>query len=108
MKTRNVNPAIFLSLLIFPLFSIAQDYASTKEKIYIHTNHVFYRPGDIVYFKLYVVNAQDQAPAKVSDIVYVELISPSGTIVQKSNYGIRDGYSDGSFDFKTEAPGGYL
>ena len=106
MKTRNVNPAIFLSLLIFPLFSIAQDYASTKEKIYIHTNHVFYRPGDIVYFKLYVVNAQDQAPAKVSDIVYVELISPSGTIVQKSNYGIRDGYSDGSFDFKTEAPGG--
>ncbi len=84
----------------------AQDYASAKEKIYIHTNHVFYSPGEIVYMKFYVVKAIDNTPTATSNVVYTEFITPAGTVLQKSSFKIQDGYAEGSFDFPSLAPGG--
>lgn len=84
----------------------AQDYAASKEKIYVQTNHVFFKPGDVLYFKLYIVNAKDQLPTNVSKVVYTELISPSGTVLQKANYPVQDGYAEGSFDLGEQAAGG--
>ncbi|HLG39884.1 MAG TPA: hypothetical protein VI461_09460, partial [Chitinophagaceae bacterium] len=40
------------------------DYPSAKEKIYIHTNHVFFKPGESLYFKIYLINAQAQTPSQ--------------------------------------------
>jgi TonB-dependent SusC/RagA subfamily outer membrane receptor len=82
------------------------DYASTKEKIYIQTSHVFFKPGETIFFKLYLVNGGDQTPSEQSSMVYVELINPSGNVIQKLNYQVADGYSEGSFDFNEEATGG--
>ena len=42
----------------------------------------------------------------VSNVLYAELISPAGTVVQKSNFKIQDGSVEGSFDFPVSAPGG--
>ncbi|MEO5891154.1 MAG: TonB-dependent receptor plug domain-containing protein [Ferruginibacter sp.] len=78
----------------------------SKEKIYIQTDHVFYKPGDVVYFKLYLVKAIDQTPGVESNIAYVELISPAGTVVLKSNFKVADGYAEGSFDFADQSVGG--
>jgi len=101
----------YSSLLIavavfFSLTTTAQDYAATKEKIYIQTNHVFYKPGEVVYFKLYLVKAQDQTPSYQSNVVYVELISPAGTVAQKLSFKANNGYTEGSFDFTEQAVGG--
>jgi alpha-2-macroglobulin-like protein len=95
-----------LLLIIFSATAAAQDYAATKEKIYIHTNHIFYKPGETVFFKLYLVKAQDQTPGFLSNVVYAELISPSGTVAQKANLRVENGYTEGSFDFTEEAVGG--
>ncbi|MCX6318641.1 MAG: TonB-dependent receptor plug domain-containing protein [Bacteroidetes bacterium] len=84
----------------------AQFYADNKEKIYVQTNHVFYKQGETLFFKLYIVKAQDQTPTHISNVVYTELISPAGTVVQKANFPIRDGYATGSFDFGVEQSGG--
>ncbi len=84
----------------------AQDYASQKEKIYLQTNHSFFNPGEAIYFKLYVVRAEDNKPTNISSVVYTELISPSGTLLQKAKFPVTDGYAEGSFDFNSEAPGG--
>jgi TonB-dependent SusC/RagA subfamily outer membrane receptor len=109
MHKRNLSTLLLAFLLTFvslPFYTKAQNYAATKEKIYMHVNHVFFKPGDVVYFKLYVVKAEDQTPTTISNVVYAELLSPSGTIVQKSNFAVKDGYAEGSFDFSEQAVGG--
>lgn len=82
------------------------DYSSAKEKIYIQTSHVFFKPGEQVYFKLYLVNAKDQKPSQQSSVAYVEILNPSGNVMRKMNYKVENGYTEGSFDFTSEAVGG--
>ena len=84
----------------------AQDYASRKEKLYIQTNHCFYSNNEIVYFKAYVVRGEDNTPTVISNVVYAELISPAGTIVEKAKFPVTDGYAEGSFVFAPDAVGG--
>jgi len=59
-----------------------------------------------VYFKLYLVKAQDQTPSYQSSVVYAELLSPAGTVAQKSTFKVTNGYAEGSFDFSDQAVGG--
>jgi alpha-2-macroglobulin-like protein len=82
------------------------DYASSKEKIYIQTSHVFFKPGEQVYFKLYLVDAKDQRPSHQSSVAYVEILNPSGNVISKMNYKVENGYTEGSFDFGYDAVGG--
>ena len=93
-------------LLMSCIFGQIPDYASHKEKIYIHTSHVFFQPGDVVFFKLYLVNAGDQRPATLSKTAFVEILNPAGSIIRKLHYKITDGYTEGSFDFDQQAAGG--
>lgn len=97
---------LMAAAFIFSTTVHAQDYAATKEKIYIQTNHVFYKPGEVVYFKIYLVKANDQTPSFLSNVVYAELINPSGTVAQELSYKVNNGYAEGSFDFNEQATGG--
>lgn len=81
-------------------------YSLTKEKVYVQTSHVFFKQGETVFFKLYVVNAADQTPAKLSNTVYVEVINPAGNVLKQLNYRVENGYAEGSYDFEEQAPGG--
>lgn len=81
-------------------------YNANKEKIYIHTNHVFFKPGESLYFKIYLVNAADQTATAASNVVYVELIGPSGAVVKKQTYHTQDGYAEGYYEFGKEVTGG--
>ncbi|WP_173002914.1 TonB-dependent receptor plug domain-containing protein [Chitinophaga sp. SYP-B3965] len=103
----------YLSCLILFMVAFADNcfaqqlsYATAKEKVYVQTDHVFYKPGETVYFKLYLVDAHDQTPSKVSSLAYVEVITPSGTQLAKYNYRVENGYVEGSFDFSEQAVGG--
>jgi TonB-dependent SusC/RagA subfamily outer membrane receptor len=93
---------------MYPVLGMAQslDYTNTKEKVYVQTSHVFFKPGETMYFKIYVVKANTQTPSFMSTVVYTEIISPSGTVLQKLSYGIENGYVEGSFSFNESAAGG--
>jgi alpha-2-macroglobulin-like protein len=97
---------ILCSFFITKGFTQHNEYSLTKEKLYVHTNHIFFKPGEQLFFKVYVVNAQDQTPAALSKIVYVDIINPAGGVMQKLTYPITDGYAEGSFDFTEETVGG--
>jgi len=99
---------LLVSFTLLQMNSHAQNgsYAYTKEKVYVHTDHVFYKPGDVLYFKMYLVKGKDQTPSAQSSIAFTELISPSGTIVKKLTLKVTDGYTEGSFDLDENAPGG--
>lgn len=83
-----------------------EEYNANKEKIYIHTNHVFFKPGDDLFFKVYLVNAADQTAAAASSVVYVDIIGPSGAVIRKLTYYTRDGYAEGHFAFDKTVNGG--
>ncbi|MFY0255742.1 TonB-dependent receptor plug domain-containing protein [Chitinophaga sp. 30R24] len=104
---KNIVPYICFFLLLTGICRAQSfDYASNKEKIYIHTSHVFFQPGDEVFFKLYLVRAQDQRPSHLSKVAYVEVLNPSGNVVKKMNYQVFNGYAEGSFLFENNAVGG--
>jgi TonB-dependent SusC/RagA subfamily outer membrane receptor len=98
----------FITLAIINLQVNAQNnrYAYAKEKIYVQTDHVFYNPGDVMYFKLYLVKGTDQTVSAQSNTAFTEIISPAGTVVKKLILKVNDGYAEGAFDFTTDAAGG--
>ena len=81
-------------------------YNSAKERIYIHTNHVFFKPGDDLFFKLYLVQAAELYPSFTSKVVYVEILSPAGTVLKKQQYRIEDGSMEGHYQIDAQANGG--
>ncbi|WP_166437242.1 TonB-dependent receptor plug domain-containing protein [Niastella caeni] len=108
---RNTVKSYLLLLALICLYPVtgtgqSLDYASSKEKVYIQTSHVYFKPGETMYFKVYVVKANTQTPSFLSTAVYTEIIGPSGNVVQKLNYGVENGYAEGSFSFDEQAPGG--
>ncbi len=105
---KNIIALLFFVFAISSTNTMAQNtsYAYAKEKIYVHTDHVFYKPGDVMYFKVYLVKGKDQTPSSQSGSVFTEVISPAGTIAKKMTLKINDGYAEGSFDFEETAPGG--
>jgi alpha-2-macroglobulin-like protein len=108
MKT-SIRISIFICLVaLLSLTGMAQplNYGGAKEKVYLHTNHVFFKHGETVFFKLYLVNARMQTPSPLSPVAYVDVINPSGNVVQKLTYPIANGYTEGSFDFNESLPGG--
>jgi hypothetical protein len=53
------------------------------EKVYLHFDRSYYAPGDDIWFKAYLVNAQNNLPFNTSNNLYVELIDPSASIISR-------------------------
>ncbi|NML38995.1 TonB-dependent receptor plug domain-containing protein [Chitinophaga sp. G-6-1-13] len=102
----NICCCLLLCIQSLPLYAQQVDYKNTKEKVYLHTSHVFFTPGEELFYKIYVVNAQDLQPNRISKRVFVEVISPAGSVVEKQQYEVAEGYAQGSFVFGKDAPGG--
>lgn len=92
--------------LFVELFGDRKSQNFVKEKVYAQTNHVFYKPGETIYFKAYIVNAQQNKPTFWSQILYAELYDPSGNQVAINHYNIVNGASNGEFFLSHEAKGG--
>lgn len=67
------------------------------EKIYLHTDRSFYFCGDVLWFKAYLTNAENNHPLSVSKVVYVELINKMDQPVLQGKINMKDGLGNGSF-----------
>lgn len=76
------------------------------EKIYLHIDKPLYAPGDELWFKAYVVDASSHEPTRLSEILYVELINPRGSVEKTLTLPVSAGWARGDFHFGSEAPGG--
>ncbi|BEV03703.1 TonB-dependent receptor plug domain-containing protein [Chryseobacterium gambrini] len=108
MNFKVTTSILGLFFLVFASLLKAQELFKNfeKEKTYIQTNHVFYKPGEEMYFKIYTVKAENNLPADQSKAVNFELTDPSGTVVKKAKYEITNGYSEGYFYFNSDMKGG--
>lgn len=61
----------------------AEGFKLFFEKVYLHLDRSYYAPGDDVWFKAYLVNAQNNLPLNTSNNLYVELIDPSASILSR-------------------------
>lgn len=59
-----------------------------------------------MYFKIFIVQAENNLPANQSRTVNVELVDPSGAVVKKSKYAIKNGHAEGAFSFSENMKGG--
>ncbi|MES2278749.1 MAG: MG2 domain-containing protein [Bacteroidota bacterium] len=78
------------------------------EKTYLHTDRDVYAIGDTLWFKAYLMDAQNNTPAKSSGTLYVNLIAPNAQVISTEIIRLNDGLGHGDFTLTdTLAPGLY-
>ncbi|MBQ8096896.1 MAG: hypothetical protein IJ243_07420 [Prevotella sp.] len=79
-----------------------------QEKVYLHIDNTCYFKGDTIWYKAYVVRADSLTYTDMSRILYVELVSPDGLLVERQQIIVSDqGYSDGNFALQDSIYSGY-
>lgn len=105
-------------LLLFPLVASADRLDSLKnvletspqiqEKIYIHTDNTCYFIGDTLWYKAYLLRADNLQFSDMSKMLYVELLSPDGLVVERQRIVASDkGFSCGDFVLRDSLYSGY-
>lgn len=72
----------------------------TQEKVYLHFDNTGYFMGETIWFKAYVVNPMSNRPNIISRVLYVELLSPEGRILQSHKLKIENGQCAGQLSLK--------
>ena len=107
---------LFLLFLSLPIFADAiddlqlylQNNQQVQEKVYIHTDNTCYFVGDTIWYKAYVLRADNLHPTDMSKILYVELLSPDGIVAERQRIVVSDnGYTNGQFELKDSLYSGY-
>lgn len=78
----------------------------SEEKVYLHFDKSFYKPGETIWFSAYLRNGKNLKASDKSDILNVEIISPKGSILKKMKLIAKKGKALGDFMIEEELPGG--
>ena len=116
----------FLFIFVFTILTIpnmAQPQADTdslyhkvrgfgtglpQEKVYLHMDNTCYFLGDTIWYKGYVVRAGDQHTlTDLSRILYVELLTPDGYLVERQQLEMPGGTAHGAFVLTDSLYAGY-
>lgn len=68
-----------------------------REKIYVHTDRDFYLTGELLWFKIYNVDASNRKPEGLSKLAYVEVIDLNNNPILQAKISLTDGKGSGSF-----------
>ena len=66
-----------------------------QEKVYLHFDNTGYFKGERIYFKAYSIRTDTGAPSDISRVLYVELLNPSGDVVQTNKVKMEKGVGYG-------------
>lgn len=84
------------SLAMFHAITAENSGKIPQEMIYLHLDNTSYYRGDRIYFACYLVTAAKLQPSNLSQTVYVELLNPSGKIIDRCVLKAEDGRCHGS------------
>lgn len=78
-------------------FRYAQNFADAypREKVSLHLDNASYYLGDTIWFKAYVVMAEQNLPTTISKPLYVELLDQLGNVVERQIIQLTDGEGTG-------------
>ncbi|MFD0750388.1 hypothetical protein ACFQZS_09565 [Mucilaginibacter calamicampi] len=104
--------SVLRHLLVLPLFlaavkTHAQDIISQSfrqyndhvltEKVYVHTDRNFYMAGEIMWFKVYNVDAGTLHQLDISKVVYADVLDEANNAVLQAKIALDKGRGNGSF-----------
>jgi hypothetical protein len=68
-----------------------------QEKVYLHLDKPFYAAGEDIWFKAYVVEAEQHVPSPLSKVLYVELINQEDSVYSRVAVDVQEGMGKGDF-----------
>jgi hypothetical protein len=71
-------------------------HGALHEKIFIHTDKGAYLTGEILWFKVYVVDGSYNKPLNLSKVAYVEVLDDSQVPVMQAKIELHNGHGSGS------------
>ena len=78
-----------------------------QEKVYLHMDNTCYFIGDTIWYKGYVTRSDRGTLTDLSKILYVELLTPDGYLVERQQLEMPDGTAHGAFVLKDSLYAGY-
>lgn len=66
-----------------------------QEKVYLHLDNSAYFLGETIWMKAYVTRSDTENRSNISRVLYVELISPRGFVVERRKLQVTDGLAWG-------------
>ncbi len=90
------------------LETLLRDTPQVQEKIYVHTDNRCYFVGDTLWYKAYVTRADNLQPTDMSKLLYVELLTPDGYLVERQHVVVGShGQTCGQFVLEDSLYSGY-
>lgn len=77
-----------------------------EDRIYVQCDKPFYSPGETIWFSVFIRDAKTFKASGKSDIVYVELINPKGSVEKVLTLVAKKGVAKGDVDLTSEIAGG--
>lgn len=79
--------------------------ANAQEKVYVETDRTLYKPNDNIWFSAFVTDGANH-PSLLSDLIFVELYSPKGDLVEELKLSNQGGQASGNFKISPLSVGG--
>ena len=76
------------------------------EKVYLHTDRAYYLSGERIWLKAYLVAGPYHHPSGLSKVIYVDLISPKGRVVNHLTLFSESGSASGTITLPDSIAGG--
>ena len=83
------------SILAYIKHAMLFNQSMPQEKVYLHFDNTGYFKGETIWFKAYLYKADNGKPSDISKVLYVELLSPSGDVMQRSKLKVEHGEAAG-------------
>ncbi|HEY9044247.1 MAG TPA: MG2 domain-containing protein [Ohtaekwangia sp.] len=77
-----------------------------EEKVYLQFDKPFYKPGEDIWFNVFLLDGSTHKPSSTSDVVYIELSDPKGNKVSTLSLFVKDGTARGDFSLEESVAGG--
>jgi hypothetical protein len=113
-----VTASLLLSMVLLSLNSLAQTVnqisdsfnkyrqAALQEKVFVHTDKSGYLTGEILWFKVYTVDATYHKPLGLSKVVYVDVLDNNQNAIIQTKIAMKNGLGSGSVYIPVSAGNG--
>ena len=90
------------------LQTLLQTKEQVQEKVYVQTDNNCYFVGDTLWYNAFVLRADNNKPINMSKLLYVELLSPDGVVVERQRIVVSNkGVTCGQFALQDSLYSGY-